>query len=140
MLSSPGGLAATPQLRERQGPLPARCQAARRLARGARRAPSGRCGAPVDGVEGLVGNTPLVRIRSLSELTGCEVRCPRLPRSTHQGGELSGWATGSAPGRNAGSLSVPAACSARDLAAHLAFRRHAVQERACLSQSASALV
>jgi len=30
-------------------------------------------------VEGLVGNTPLVRIRSLSELTGCEVRCPWLP-------------------------------------------------------------
>ena len=28
----------------------------------------------VDGVEGLIGNTPLVRIRSLSEETGCEVR------------------------------------------------------------------
>lgn len=28
----------------------------------------------VDGVEGLIGNTPLVRIRSLSEQTGCEVR------------------------------------------------------------------
>ena len=27
----------------------------------------------VDGVAGLIGNTPLVRIQSLSELTGCEV-------------------------------------------------------------------
>ena len=27
----------------------------------------------VDGIAGLIGNTPLVRIRSLSELTGCEV-------------------------------------------------------------------
>lgn len=29
-----------------------------------------------DGVAGLVGNTPLVRIRSLSEATGCEVSVP----------------------------------------------------------------
>ena len=27
----------------------------------------------VDGLSELIGNTPLVRIRSLSELTGCEV-------------------------------------------------------------------
>ena len=27
----------------------------------------------VDGIEGLIGNTKLVRIRSLSELTGCEI-------------------------------------------------------------------
>lgn len=27
----------------------------------------------VDGVAGLIGGTPLVRIRSLSELTGCEI-------------------------------------------------------------------
>ena len=39
-------------------------------ARGAR-------GGPVNGAEGLIGNTPLVRIRSLSELTGCEVRVVR---------------------------------------------------------------
>ena len=34
---------------------------------------SARRAGPVNGVEGLIGNTPLVRIRSLSELTGCEV-------------------------------------------------------------------
>lgn len=27
----------------------------------------------VDGIEGCIGNTPLVRIRSLSEATGCEI-------------------------------------------------------------------
>ena len=27
----------------------------------------------VSGVEGMIGNTPLVRIRSLSDLTGCEI-------------------------------------------------------------------
>ena len=27
----------------------------------------------VDGIEGLIGNTPLVRIRSLSEATGCVI-------------------------------------------------------------------
>ena len=35
----------------------------------------------VDGVAGLIGNTPLVRIHSLSELTGCEVvfwACPQV--------------------------------------------------------------
>ena len=26
-----------------------------------------------DGAEGLIGRTPLVRIRSLSEITGCEI-------------------------------------------------------------------
>ena len=31
-------------------------------------------GSVADGVAGLVGHTPLVRIRSLSEATGCEVR------------------------------------------------------------------
>ena len=27
----------------------------------------------VDGIEGCIGNTPLIRIRSLSEATGCEI-------------------------------------------------------------------
>lgn len=27
----------------------------------------------VDGIEGTIGNTPLIRIKSLSEATGCEV-------------------------------------------------------------------
>lgn len=27
----------------------------------------------VDGIEGCIGNTPMVRIRSLSEATGCEI-------------------------------------------------------------------
>ena len=27
----------------------------------------------VDGVEGCIGNTPLIRIKSLSEATGCEI-------------------------------------------------------------------
>lgn len=27
----------------------------------------------VDGVDGLIGNTPLMRIRSLSEATGCTI-------------------------------------------------------------------
>lgn len=27
----------------------------------------------LDGVTALIGNTPLVRIKSLSELTGCEI-------------------------------------------------------------------
>ncbi|KAK9845802.1 hypothetical protein WJX81_002786 [Elliptochloris bilobata] len=48
-------------------------QAARWLRQRAGRTSSARCGGPVDGVEGLIGNTPLVRIRSLSELTGCEI-------------------------------------------------------------------
>lgn len=30
---------------------------------------------PLDGLPALIGNTQLVRIRSLSEQTGCEVRC-----------------------------------------------------------------
>lgn len=30
-------------------------------------------GGPVEGLPGLIGNTPLVRIKSLSEQTGCEV-------------------------------------------------------------------
>ncbi|BDA42261.1 Cysteine synthase 2 [Coccomyxa sp. Obi] len=33
----------------------------------------GSCRAIADGVEGLIGDTPLVRIRSLSEQTGCEI-------------------------------------------------------------------
>ena len=33
-------------------------------------------GSVADGVAGLVGHTPIVRIRSLSEATGCEVRAP----------------------------------------------------------------
>lgn len=35
----------------------------------------GRCGPPriVDGIEGCIGNTPLLRIKSLSEATGCEI-------------------------------------------------------------------
>ena len=32
-----------------------------------------RSGQVVRGVEGLIGNTPLMRIESLSELTGCEI-------------------------------------------------------------------
>jgi len=32
----------------------------------------------VDGVLGAIGNTPLIRIRSLSEATGCEVGCVRM--------------------------------------------------------------
>lgn len=34
-----------------------------------------RAGPPaiVDGVEGCIGNTPLLRIKSLSEATGCEI-------------------------------------------------------------------
>ena len=45
----------------------------------------------VDGVEGLIGNTPLVRIRSLSEQTGCEVRlrhqqCADGKRAAHDMG------------------------------------------------------
>ena len=37
-------------------------------------APSGpTCAAKVQGLAGLIGNTPLVRIASLSEATGCEV-------------------------------------------------------------------
>ena len=37
--------------------------------------PSARPGPPiiVDGIEGCIGNTPLLRIKSLSEATGCEV-------------------------------------------------------------------
>lgn len=35
----------------------------------------GSCREIADGVEGLIGDTPLVRIRSLSEQTGCEVSC-----------------------------------------------------------------
>ena len=27
----------------------------------------------MDGIEGTIGNTPLVRIKSLSEATGCEI-------------------------------------------------------------------
>lgn len=34
---------------------------------------AGRAGGIVDGIEGTIGNTPLVRIRSLSEATGCEI-------------------------------------------------------------------
>ena len=38
-------------------------------------APSARTGPPaiVDGIEGCIGNTPLFRIKSLSEATGCEI-------------------------------------------------------------------
>ena len=32
-----------------------------------------RAGQIVKGVEGLIGETPLMRIESLSELTGCEI-------------------------------------------------------------------
>lgn len=35
----------------------------------------GSCREIADGVESLIGDTPLVRIRSLSEQTGCEVSC-----------------------------------------------------------------
>ncbi len=35
--------------------------------------PDGRWREIADGIEGLIGDTPLVRIRSLSEQTGCEV-------------------------------------------------------------------
>lgn len=31
------------------------------------------CPAKVQGLAGLIGNTPLVRVASLSEATGCEV-------------------------------------------------------------------
>jgi opacity protein-like surface antigen len=51
-------------------------QAYRRLGSDGRRGAAGRaraCGV-VDGVLGAIGNTPLIRIRSLSEATGCEVR------------------------------------------------------------------
>ena len=43
-----------------------------RYRQGACGAPGARRGGLVNGVEGLIGNTPLMRIRSLSELTGCE--------------------------------------------------------------------
>ena len=36
-------------------------------------------GPVVDGVEGAIGNTPLIRIKSLSEATGCEVTPPLSP-------------------------------------------------------------
>jgi cysteine synthase A len=32
----------------------------------------------VSGVQGLIGNTPLMRIESLSELTGCEILVSRV--------------------------------------------------------------
>ncbi|KAI8463680.1 MAG: cysteine synthase [Monoraphidium minutum] len=56
-----------------------RCQGGR--GRGGWHAPNGGGGGggytplpgPVDGVLGAIGNTPLIRIRSLSEATGCEV-------------------------------------------------------------------
>src|SRR6266542_751717 len=32
-----------------------------------------RSGDIVDGIEGLIGNTPLMRIKSLSDATGCEI-------------------------------------------------------------------
>ena len=32
-----------------------------------------RSGTVVDGISGAIGNTPLIRIASLSELTGCEI-------------------------------------------------------------------
>lgn len=37
--------------------------------------PTSRSGPPaiVDGIEGCIGNTPLFRIKSLSEATGCEI-------------------------------------------------------------------
>lgn len=36
----------------------------------------------VDGIEGCIGNTPLVRIRSLSEATGCEILAKAEVRDT----------------------------------------------------------
>lgn len=36
-------------------------------------APSQRVSGIVDGVEGTIGNTPLIKIKSLSEETGCEI-------------------------------------------------------------------
>lgn len=51
----------------------------------------------VDGIEGLIGNTKLVRIRSLSLATGCEILakaevppCPTFPQFSFIGGELRG--------------------------------------------------
>lgn len=32
-----------------------------------------RASAIVDGIEGCIGNTPLIRIKSLSDATGCEI-------------------------------------------------------------------
>lgn len=38
----------------------------------------------VDGIEGCIGNTPLVRIRSLSEATGCEILAKAEVRYRHR--------------------------------------------------------
>ena len=35
----------------------------------------------VDGVDGLIGNTPLMRIKSLSEATGCTILVSFFPSS-----------------------------------------------------------
>lgn len=44
-------------------------------------------GSVADGVAGLVGHTPIVRIRSLSEATGCEVRAPERFEADRNGAE-----------------------------------------------------
>jgi cysteine synthase len=41
----------------------------------------------LDGIEGCIGNTPLIKIRSLSEVTGCEILAKAEVRSSSHAGD-----------------------------------------------------
>ena len=63
----------------------------------------------VNGVAGLIGNTPLVRIQSLSQLTGCEVGSLGLPAGPHMYGRAVAGRLGTRSG-TLFNLLLPAAC------------------------------
>ena len=65
-------------------------------------------GSVADGVAGLVGHTPIVRIRSLSEATGCEVRAPERFEADRNGAERE-------RGKREGAIATPILCSSRFL-------------------------
>jgi len=65
-------------------------------------------GSVADGVAGLVGHTPIVRIRSLSEATGCEVRASERFEADRNGAERE-------RGKREGAIATPILCSSRFL-------------------------